>query len=84
MRNRTFESPARRALANHPKAQLKENDVKGPISFFNPTRARFNLPSSDTVPTEDNSNYTPNVTPPAVGDAQYEWRSRDNRKGKGR
>ena len=81
-RNATFESPGRQALVSHPQARLEEDRVTGPIPFFNPTRARFDLPSSETAPIDAPSNSNAGATAPPVGDAQYEWRSRDNRKGK--
>jgi hypothetical protein len=40
-RNNTFVSPARQTLLEHAHAKLDENEVHGPLSWFNPTRALF-------------------------------------------
>ncbi|KAL9073644.1 MAG: hypothetical protein Q9157_004674 [Trypethelium eluteriae] len=81
-RSTTFKSPARQPLVHHSQAQLKPDHVQGPVSFFNPTRARFDLPSLQAPPINAPSSSYAGGTPPPVGDAQLEWRSRDNRKGR--
>ena len=81
-RSTAFKSPARQPLVDNAEARLKGDQVSGPVAFFNPTRARFDLRSSEAPPTDAPSGSRADVTPPPVGDAQLEWRSRDNRKGR--
>ena len=51
--------------------QLRDDAVFGPSSFFNPTRARF-----DHVPSAEEKHDDVSTRP------QFQWRSRDNRKGR--
>ncbi|KAF2105041.1 hypothetical protein NA57DRAFT_71237 [Rhizodiscina lignyota] len=69
-RNRIFKSrPA--PFANRDDVQVKDGKIYGPLGLFNPTRARF-----ARVVTADEAGQTP------ASQVQYEWRSRDNRKGR--
>lgn len=79
-RNTEFASPNRPApFAGHPHIRLVPDTVKGPLPFFNPTRARFHImreprhaePTVEGKPTVE-------VTVPQT---TINWRSRDNRKG---
>jgi hypothetical protein len=64
-------------------AKLNENEVRGPISWLNPTRALFDLlPKDKTATTEGVASRAENrVLAGLPGDAKVRWRSRDNRKG---
>lgn len=67
------------SLAEHAGLTLREDGIIGPLSFLNPTRARYDFGSDRASKTEgaDDSGIT--LRPSR---AQYEWRSRDHRKGK--
>lgn len=75
-------------LSHHPSFELRHEHVHGPLSFFNPTRARF-LHKGAKVP--DPSGGDQSVAPEEengskdempVDDVEFKWRSRDNRKGR--
>ena len=82
-RSSTFQSAARQALTKHPSAKLNENEVRGPISWLNPTRALFDLQPKDKTATTDGVASTTEdpVLSNLPHDAKVQWRSRDNRKG---
>ena len=42
-RSSTFQTAARQALTKHPSAKLNEDEVRGPVSWLNPTHALFEL-----------------------------------------
>jgi len=61
--------------------QLREDQVSRPLRFIKPTRARYDIRNTAKVDTDvDNDETALNDT--TLGQAQYEWRSRDNRKGR--
>jgi hypothetical protein len=70
-RNKTFESRPE-PFSDRADLQLKDSQVSGPIAFFNPTRARFDQlhPATD------------DTKPATSTGAHFQWRSRDNRKGR--
>ena len=69
-------------LADRSDLQLRDDHVSGPSRLFNPTRARFqHLPQrSDTTGGDHESSEL--TAPKPKPKAQFQWRSRDNRKGK--
>ena len=42
-RSRIFKTSAREPLTQHPHAKLRTDSVRGPLSWLNPTRARFDI-----------------------------------------
>jgi hypothetical protein len=57
--------------------QLDPKHVTGSLSFFNPTHARFH-----TTDLSDPKSDAAQPAPSAATGVQYQWRSRDNRKGR--
>jgi hypothetical protein len=87
-RSSTFvTTPGRAKTLKHPFAELREDHVSGPITWLNPTRARFNLTGSkdDDTAGQTSDGATRSKADwrikPVVDGAQVEWRARDNRKG---
>lgn len=79
-RNTAFLSPSRPApFEKHDRVHLEPESIKGPLPFFNPTRARFNV-EREPRPAEAPSG-KPSPSQVAVPQATINWRSRDNRKG---
>ncbi|KAJ5668496.1 uncharacterized protein N7477_007066 [Penicillium maclennaniae] len=84
-RNASFESPARPPpFSGHVGVHLESDTVRGPLPFFNPTQARFQLDEhaqlhpkllEDKIP-------HPYATQVALPGVVINWRSRDNRKGR--
>lgn len=96
-RNRTFNSnhaPLRRTTT----LQLDSDRVQGPVSFLNPTRARFTQVQSPTIPGDEDdptpqpSRETADTVPPLPSrptgfqppqpTLTYQWTSRNSRKGR--
>ena len=71
-RNRAFK-PAHVPLQQHPSLQIHNSRTAGPLSFLNPTKARFH-PSTTTENTTAPAQHVPGVA--------YTWTSRNNRKGR--
>ena len=69
-------------LADRSDLQLRDDHVWESSRLFNPTRARFqHLPQrSDTTAGDHESSEV--TAPKPKPKAQFQWRSRDNRKGK--
>ncbi|KAJ5670270.1 uncharacterized protein N7477_005633 [Penicillium maclennaniae] len=74
-RNATFQ-PGREPLHHHPGLELRRSHVSGPLSFLNPTWARY----APTLGTPDQAFKTGPITLPEH--IHHLWRSRDNRKGR--
>lgn len=72
-RNAHFQ-PGREPFHHHPSLQLRQSHVSGPVSFLNPTGARY----APTTGTADQA-LKPQPTPEHI---EHVWRSRDNRKGR--
>ncbi|KAK5169810.1 uncharacterized protein LTR77_005788 [Saxophila tyrrhenica] len=86
-RSNTFK-PEREPLQHTDTLQLNDRKVHGPVSFLNPTQARFNPvnPSEDSQ-TARPSDVVPRTQTQRPGEAQvanagYQWTSRNNRKGR--
>lgn len=76
MPRNTHFHPGREPLHDHPSLELRRNHVSGPMSFLNPTRARY-APAPGNASADQPT--TPRPTPEFV---EHLWRSRDNRKGR--
>lgn len=59
------------------KFRLDQDHVNGSLNFFNPTHARFRTAANGSDDIPDDAPLTGDS-----GDVQYQWRSRDNRKGR--
>ena len=85
-RNRTFHTEAREPLKEDPAFALDQHRTRGPLSFLNPTRARLQPTKTLLQPINAQKQNLKEATQhedekPASAVA-YEWRSRDNRKGR--
>ncbi|KAJ6112143.1 hypothetical protein N7523_008204 [Penicillium sp. IBT 18751x] len=83
-RNASFESPARPPpFSGHVGVHLEHDTVRGSLSFFNPTQARFQLDEHAQHPKllEDKIPHR-HATQVALPGVVINWRSRDNRKGR--
>lgn len=79
-RNTAFVSPGRPApFDKQGGVHLDPKTVRGPLPFFNPTRARFRVEPEPKRP--ELLEKRPPATQVAVPQATVNWRSRDNRKG---
>ena len=91
-RNTTFRTPSHEPLREHTSLSLHQASVTGPLSFLNPTCARF---SHSAIPDhnekgqpQDVEEPDPNIPsascePPTTSSSiTFKWRSRDNRKGR--
>lgn len=85
-RNASFVSPGRQPpFAGHPGIHLDNETVRGPLPFFNPTRARFHVEDVGPLlhPELLMTDKRPHPHATQVGlPAVINWRSRDNRKGR--
>lgn len=80
-RSDTFSNIVRKQLGReHPHAHLRADEVKGPLSFFNPTAATFDLVPASKLSTGPASGIAPHG--PLPTGARLAWRARDNRKGR--
>lgn len=80
-RSQTFATPVRQSLVNNADANLQDH-VRGPVSMFNPTRARFDIPATSTLPEGyGTSSEQGGREQQKAGNAVLAWRARDNRKG---
>jgi len=86
-RNTRFCSPRHAPLSDQPFFELRHDHVHGPLSFFNPTRARFRHkgamgqdPSGGDQPATPKENGSKDEM--LADDVEFKWRSRDNRKGR--
>ena len=83
-RNKSFR-PDREPLRNTSTLQLNSDAVHGPISFFNPTQARFTAiqPEKPQVSDElETARGTPEGEGVPPSNVEFKWTSRDNRKGR--
>ena len=82
-RNKTFNARWRKLFHDHPHARLQNDEVKGPLAKWNPTRAQFDIPADSTLPPgyKPSSSLEDGQTQKA-NEAVLAWRARDNRKGK--
>lgn len=84
-RNTSFASPGRSApFAGHAGVRLAHETVRGPLSFFNPTQARFHVEDQAQLHpglTDDKLPH-PHAAQVTLPGAVINWRSRDNRKGR--
>ncbi|QKX58083.1 uncharacterized protein TRUGW13939_05204 [Talaromyces rugulosus] len=83
-RNTSFASPGRLSpFARHVGVHLDHDTVQGPLSFFNPTRARFHLDDQAQLHPELIDDKLPHAHATQIAlPAFLNWRSRDNRKGR--
>lgn len=84
-RNTSFASPDRQPpFAGHADIHLDKDTVRGPLSFFNPTRARFHVEDQEQLPPASlTGGKLPHPHTTQIGlPAAINWRSRDNRKGR--
>ena len=95
-RNRSFHSPAHEPFRAEDSLELRHDRITGPLSFLNPTRASFRhttrkiqpLQDADTASTRAGKAQDPGRKLPAgdleqpASDIEFNWRSRDNRKGR--
>ena len=69
------------AFSDHQSAKLRKDQVRGPVSFFNSTCARFDFPSSDSGDGSGSASSDAGKKASSVDKPILEWRARDNRKG---
>ncbi|KAI9762439.1 MAG: hypothetical protein M4579_000415 [Chaenotheca gracillima] len=83
MKSTTTSSSSRQApFSDRHDLQLKDGPVAESSSIFNPTRARFqHTPRANDV-SSSTSESAGQATPELTTTAQFQWRSRDNRKGR--
>ncbi|KAJ5601868.1 hypothetical protein N7510_011402 [Penicillium lagena] len=83
-RNTSFASPGRLPpFAGHVGVRLDHETVRGPLSFFNPTRARFHVEDQAQIHPGLIDDKLPHRHATQVALPAYiHWRSRDNRKGR--
>ena len=90
VRNRSFYTLSHEPLRQDPCLSLHQSTITGPFSFLNPTRARFNHvaishDNDDDEKTQDAdpaSDPSPKRDQPKASPVTFQWRSRDNRKGR--
>ncbi|KAJ5723036.1 hypothetical protein N7488_001071 [Penicillium malachiteum] len=84
-RNSQFQ-PGREPLHDHPSLTLHHSHISGPLTFLNPTRARYAAATAATPVQEADggADTKPELKTPASPSPVVEhlWRSRDNRKGR--
>jgi hypothetical protein len=82
--------PGWEPLRNEPGLELQSNEVSGPISFLNPTRAHFQPTDSNNALRKEPRNVTKDASNGDIEigatkqrvELEHVWRSRDNRKGR--
>ena len=89
-RNTRFH-PSHQPLRSSEHLQLQHQHVSGPFRLLNPTTARYrhvglskpiDLPDETGNPTADGEKCHPSKNEQGASDVQFQWRSRDNRKGR--
>ena len=78
-RNKTFD-PSREPFRETPSITLDKPRINGPLSFLNPTRARFRPQFSPKVEPKTDESTDKDEQP--ASELSFIWRSRDNRKGR--
>ena len=84
-RNTTFHSQRHEPFRSQSSLELQHNQVTGPFSFLNPTRATFKHPSFNDQGFHDHDgtrNSPEWKDEQLASDIEFKWRSRDNRKGR--
>ncbi|KAK9238575.1 hypothetical protein V1525DRAFT_418525 [Lipomyces kononenkoae] len=89
-RSRKFHSLRHQPYQGHHSLRLLHSHVNGPVSWLNPTRARFAYDTTDPLATpllkdvEEYASEKRKTDRPSshLGGITFEWRSRNNRKGR--
>lgn len=90
-RNKSF-LPSHEPLNAHESLEIQHEKTHGPFSFFNPTRTHFrhkdlsgklsDPTSGQDTTSSDEEKGLPNKDEDYASDVHFQWRSRDNRKGR--
>ena len=81
-RNQAFRTPHREPFADRDDLNLQARHVTGPLSFCNPTHARFATKSIRVTDSQSNSQGHDSSKSNPPQNIQFQWRARDNRKGR--
>lgn len=85
-RSKTFHTEARQPLKEDPAFTIDQHHTKGPFAFLNPTRARLQptktLLQSSSAEKDDALEHRKHEEQQPASTMAYDWRSRDNRKGR--
>ena len=86
-RNAAFLTQDREPFRSKRSLELQHNHITGPLPFLNPTRATFRC-SVHSSKSSSNINHSPEdkilerADEETASNAEFQWRSRDNRKGR--
>ena len=83
-RNKTF-TPEREPLRSTVALQLNSDEIHGPISFLNPTQARFSTVQPEKIQGTREVGEFGGTSPDeevAASNVEFKWTSRNNRKGR--
>ena len=82
LRNKAFSSQRQPIPNQQHGLHLRDDRVTGPISFLNPTQAVFEQAPNKGETADVNEHLSGETAQGSTSNAQLQWRSRDNRKGK--